>query len=121
MDEYQAALDFTFAALAHPTRRRLLELLAHEDRCVTGLAAEFDASLNVISRHIQSLERAGLVRRSRGGRVHHLRFDATPLAAASEVVEHYRALWSKQLDHLGTYLDKMAKEETRNTRHGKSR
>jgi DNA-binding transcriptional ArsR family regulator len=121
MDEYPATIDRTFAALSHPTRRRLLELLAQSDRCVTELAAKFDASLNVVSRHIKSLERAGLVQRSRGGRVHHLRFDATPLAEASAVVEHYRALWSNQLDQLGLYLDKMAKEETKNSRRERSR
>lgn len=121
MDEYPTRIDFTFAALAHPTRRRLLELLTQGDRRVTDLATEFNSSLNVVSRHIQSLERAGLVRRSRSGRVHQLRFEPAPLVEAADVVEHYRAMWSKQLDRLGMYLDEMAKEETTPKRHGRIR
>ena len=93
MDEYPEPIDFTFAALAHPTRRRILDLLARGDRRVTDLAAEFDSSLNVVSRHIKSLERAGLVRRTQSGRVHQLRFDAAPLTEVTAMVEHYRALW----------------------------
>lgn len=121
MDEYPSAIDFTFAALAHPTRRRILQLLEKGECCVTDLAEEFSSSLNVVSRHIQSLERAGLVERNREGRVHCLRMNAAPLAEASSFVERYRARWERQFDQLGAYLDKMAKEETKKPRHGKSR
>jgi len=120
MDEYPSSIDFTFSALAHPTRRRILDLLAHGERRVTDLAAEFDSSLNVVSRHIKSLERAGLVRRTQSGRVHQLRFDAAPLAEAGAMVEHYRAVWSKQLDRLGTYLNEMAAEETSRKHRGRT-
>jgi len=121
MDEYPSEIDFTFAALAHPTRRRILRLLEKGECCVTDLAEEFSSSLNVVSRHIQSLERAGLVERYRDGRVHRLRMNAAPLAEASSFVERYRARWERQFDQLGAYLDKMAREETKKPRHGKSR
>lgn len=121
MDEYPSAIDFTFAALAHPTRRRILHLLEKSDCCVTDLAEEFSSSLNVVSRHIQSLERAGLVERNRDGRVHQLRMNAGPLAEAASFVERYRHRWERQFDQLGAYLDNMATEETKKPRHGKSR
>jgi DNA-binding transcriptional ArsR family regulator len=117
MDEYQPTiLDHTFSALSHPARRRILELLASDEICVTDLAANFDCSLNVVSKHIQSLERAGLVRRSREGRVHRLRLEPTPLAAASAFIERYRDRWERQFDRLAKYLDKVAMEEERSAR-----
>ncbi|HKB89203.1 MAG TPA: metalloregulator ArsR/SmtB family transcription factor [Opitutaceae bacterium] len=121
MNDYPSTIDYTFAALAHPTRRRILELLSKGESCVTDLADKFPSSLNVVSEHIRSLERAGLVQRSRDGRVHRLRFNAAPLAKAASFVERYRAEWEHQLDQLGAYLDEMAHEEKKPSRHGKSR
>lgn len=118
MDEYPTAIDLTFAALAHPTRRRILQLLEKDECCVTDLAQEFPSSLNVVSKHIQSLERAGLVERSKQGRVHRLRMNAAPLAEASAFVDHYRTYWQRRFGQLGEYLNKMAKEEAKNTRRG---
>lgn len=118
MDEYSTAIDLTFAALAHPTRRRILQLLENGECCVTDLAEEFPSSLNVVSKHIQSLERAGLVERSKQGRVHRLRMNAAPLAEASAFVDHYRRYWQRRFGQLGNYLNKMAKEEAKNTRRG---
>lgn len=111
MGECLTALDYTFSALAHPTRRGMLELLAREPVRVTDLAAQFDCSLNVASKHILNLERAGLVRREQKGREHWLRLDATPLSEASEFMQRYRILWERQLDRLGAYLDKMAGQQ----------
>ena len=113
MDEYPSAVDFTFAALAHPTRRRILLTLENGECSVTELAENFSCSLNVVSRHIQSLERAGLVERSRQGRVHRLRLDAAPMADAASFIDRYRRLWGKQFDQLAGYLDRMAAVEKR--------
>jgi DNA-binding transcriptional ArsR family regulator len=112
MDEYSPSLlDHTFSALAHPARRRILELLSSDDVCVTDLAANFDCSLNVVSKHLLSLERAGLVRRSREGRVHRFQLETAPLAEASAFIERYRERWERQFDRLAGYLDKVAAEE----------
>ena len=113
MDEDSSALDLTFAALAHQTRRRMIEELAVEDVRVTDLAARFDCSLNVASKHILSLERAGLVSRERQGREHRLHLEAAPLVEASAFIDRYRRRWEKQFDQLGSYLDKMAAAERR--------
>jgi DNA-binding transcriptional ArsR family regulator len=108
MDEQLSTLDHTFSALAHPTRRSMLEALVGEPIRVTDLAAQFDCSLNVASKHILSLERAGLVKREQKGREHWLRLEAAPLSDAAAFVQRYRRFWEKQMDRLGTYLDTMA-------------
>jgi DNA-binding transcriptional ArsR family regulator len=112
MDEYSSDLDETFSALAHPTRRQMLEVLVRERVRVTDLAAQFDCSLNVASKHILSLERAGLIKREHVGREHWLVLDARPLSEAAAFVERYRERWESKLDRLATYLDAMAEEET---------
>ncbi len=121
MDEYPTAIDFTFTALAHPTRRRILQLLEKGERRVTDLAQEFSSSLNVVSKHIQTLERARLVQRERDGRIHRLKLSPAPLADAAAFVERYRARWEHQFDQLGSFLDKLAEQEGERPPHAKSR
>jgi DNA-binding transcriptional ArsR family regulator len=116
MDEYSPALDNTFSALAHPTRRRMLDLLAAGEMCVTDLAGRFPSALNVASKHIMSLERAGLVKRRREGRVHHLEMNATPLAEAAAFIERYRERWERQFDRLARYLDELQDKQTNNAK-----
>jgi DNA-binding transcriptional ArsR family regulator len=108
MDEY-SALDLVFSALAHPTRRRMLDLLAVRDLCVTELADHFPGALNVVSKHIKSLERAGLVSRHHQGRVHRLALRAAPLAEAEEFIGRYRARWERKLDRLENYMNELSK------------
>src|SRR5216110_967582 len=85
-----AALNRTFAALADPTRRRILAQLAQGDRCVTRLARPYAMSLPAISKHLRVLEKAGLLRRRRYGRVHEMQLEAKPLKQAAQWVEEYR-------------------------------
>jgi len=117
MGEYSNRLDDVFSALAHPTRRKMLELLASKDWCVTELAEEFPGSLNVASKHVKSLERAGLVSRKCQGRVHHLKMNPAPLAGASEFINRYRKRWERQLDRLATYMDELEKSSNEKSKH----
>ena len=89
----------------------MLALLAMSDRRVTDLAADFDCSLNVVSKHIQVMERAGLVRREQSGRVHQIHLEAAPLREAAAFIQRYRKRWEGKLDRLAGYLDQMAEEE----------
>ena len=102
-------LDRTFAALADPTRRRILAHLAHGDRRVTDLARPHDMSLPAVSKHLRVLENAGLLRRRRHGRVHEMQLDAKPLKKAAQWVEEYRKFWEGSLDRLAAYLEKTNK------------
>jgi len=102
-------LNRTFAALADPTRRRILAHLARGDRCVTDLARPHAMSLPAVSKHLRVLEKAGLLRRRRYGRVHQLKLAAKPLQAAAQWVEEYRKFWEGSLDRLAAYLEKTDK------------
>ena len=99
-------LNRTFAALADPTRRRILAHLARGDRRVTDLARPHAMSLPAVSKHLRVLEKARLLRRRRYGRVHEIRLDAKPLKQAAEWVEEYRKFWEASLDRLADYLEK---------------
>ena len=116
MGEYDDKLDGVFSALAHPTRRKMVELLATRDLCVTELADSFPGALNVVSKHVKYLESAGLVKRQRQGRVHHLKLQAAPLADASEFIERYRKRWERQLDRLGNYLNELEGKQKGNAK-----
>jgi DNA-binding transcriptional ArsR family regulator len=103
-------LNHTFAALADPTRRRILAHLARGDRCVTDLAQPHAMSLPAVSKHLRVLEKAGLLRRRRYGRVHEMQLDAKPLKEAAQWVEKYRKFWEGSLDRLAEYLEKTNKQ-----------
>src|SRR3984893_1597462 len=97
-------LDRTFAALADPTRRRILHQLSRGHRCVTDLAKPYRMSLPAVSKHLRVLERAGLIRRQRRGRVHQLKLEAKPMQNAQQWIEEYRRFWEQNLDRLEDYL-----------------
>src|ERR1043165_4237212 len=94
----EAKLDRTFGALSDCTRRAILARLARSEATVGELAEPFRVSRPAISKHLRVLERAGLVRRSRDGRVSRCALDADALRVAAEWMERYRAFWSNQLE-----------------------
>lgn len=97
-------LDAVFASLADPTRRTLLQRLGDGPLSVGELAAPLAMSLAAASKHIQVLERAGLIRREVQGRVHLCRLDARPLHAGLEWIRHYQQFWERSLDALAEQL-----------------
>src|SRR5512138_644614 len=112
MVEYQSkVLDQTFGALADPTRRRILAQLAKGEECVTNLARPHAMSLAAVSKHLIVLEKAGLVKRRRDGRVHSLALEAKPMQEAREWLERYRKFWEANLDQFENYLDQLKDKE----------
>ena len=105
-----ASLNRTFAALADPTRRRILSHLARGEQRVTQLARPHAMSLPAVSKHLRVLEKAGLLRRRRYGRVHERQLDAKPLKQAAQWVEEYRKFWEGSLDRLAAYLEKTGEQ-----------
>ena len=105
-----AQLDLTFGALADATRRAIVARLSEGEATVGELAEPFDISRPAISKHLRVLERAGLVLRSRDGRVSRCRFDGRAMGNAAQWVQQYRDFWEGQLDALTQYLT----EETSN-------
>ena len=104
-------LSLTFAALADPTRRKILAMLAEGDRTVTQLAESFEITQPAISKHLRVLERAGLIERGREAQWRPARLQAAPLKEASAWVEQYRQNWEESFDRLKAYLQNMQSEQ----------
>ena len=100
-------LDFTFAALADPTRRAILARLSDGEASVMELAEPFAMSQPAISKHIKVLERAGLVSRGRDAQRRPCRLEAKPLAEATDWLENYRRHWEGQFQRLDSLLAAM--------------
>jgi DNA-binding transcriptional ArsR family regulator len=112
MVNYQTSdIGEVFSALADPTRRAILEHLAKGSASPAGFADIHGVSRPAISRHLRVLERAGLLRRERRGRVHELSLDPKPLEDINRWIEFHRAFWDRQLDSLERYLNRMHKPE----------
>jgi DNA-binding transcriptional ArsR family regulator len=113
------SLDATFAALADPTRRAILERLAKGEASVTELAEPFAMSQPAISKHLKVLERAGLISRGRDAQRRPRRIEARPLAEATEWLGGYRKLWEANFRRLDALLEEM--RHTDKTRAPKKR
>jgi len=97
-------LDTVFHALGDATRRHMLHELANGERTVSELASPFAMSLAAASKHIKTLENAGLIRRQVRGRTHVCRLEAGPLAEAQQWLKHYERFWNERLDVLDQLL-----------------
>jgi DNA-binding transcriptional ArsR family regulator len=104
-------LDATFAALADPTRRAIVERLAQGDATVLELAAPFQISLPAISRHLKVLEHAGLISRGRDAQRRPCRLRAEALREVTQWTEHTRRAWEERFDRLGDYLRELQARE----------
>jgi DNA-binding transcriptional ArsR family regulator len=97
-------LDAVFAALADPTRRRVVAALAAGSRPVSELARPFSMSLPGFMKHLVILEEAGLIRREKEGRVVSCTLSAEPMKRASDWLDRTREFWEKRLDALARFL-----------------
>ena len=105
---YDDQLSRVFRALSDPTRRAILERLTSGQCTVGDLAEPFEMSLPAVSKHLNVLQNAGLLKRRRDGRIQRCQLDPVPLRAAADWIEHYRAFWEEQLDQLERYLRETA-------------
>lgn len=109
-------LDAVFRALGDSTRRAMLRSLALGERTVGELAAPHRMSLAAASKHVKTLERAGLVHRTVEGRTHRCRLEAKRLAEAQEWIRFYERFWTERFDALEALLleeDKASKKKGR--------
>ena len=97
-------LSATFAALADPTRRAILQRLAAGETTVKELAAPFAMSPPAVSKHLRVLQRAGLISQGRVAQQRPCRLEAQPLREVAAWVTQYRQFWDTQLDQLDLYL-----------------
>ena len=97
-------LSNVFDAIAHPSRRAILDRLTRGPARVTEIAEPFDMSLNAVSKHLKVLEGAGLIRREVLGREHYIEFRGEPLRLVSTWVHEYEHFWTQRLDRLEAHF-----------------
>lgn len=111
MVHYLPDLDATFAALADPTRRGILERLGQGEASITELAELFEMTLTGLKKHVQILEEAGLVVTEKVGRVRVCRLGPRRLEAESAWIERYRQMLEGRMDRLAAFLEKTKGDE----------
>jgi len=100
MVDDRVVMDAVFHALASQPRRDMLTRLSAGSLTVGQLAAPLDMSLAAAAKHVQVLERAGLIHRTIDGRRHVCRLEPGPLASAHTWLAFYQRYWSERLDAL---------------------
>jgi len=106
-------LDRTFAALADPTRRAILARLTSGEATVTELMQPFAISQPAISKHLQVLEKAGLISRGRDAQRRPRRLEAGPLAEADKWLERYRQIWEGSFERLDDLLGELTAKDSK--------
>lgn len=105
MSEAEAVLDRTFHALADPSRRSIIIRLSRGSASVSELAAPLTMSLPAVVQHLDVLQRSGLVRSEKVGRVRTCRLEPAPMLTVQAWIGEHRATWEARLDGLGDVLD----------------
>jgi len=95
-----------FQAIADPTRREIIGLLANQQLNLNSIADNFDISRPAVSKHIKILTQCGLVTIKQDGRDRYCKANFGKLNEVSDWVEQYRKFWNNKLDALGDFLDK---------------
>lgn len=98
-------VDRVFHALGDPTRRAMIDKLSEGPISVSKLARPLDITLAAVVQHLQILEKSGLVRTEKLGRVRTCRMEPRGLSLAERWIHNRRSLWEKRLDRLGAFLE----------------
>jgi DNA-binding transcriptional ArsR family regulator len=101
-----AAEDTTYGAIAHPVRRRILDLLVEDDMPVHALAQQFEMSRPAVSQHLKVLLDSGLVSEQRHGRERRYRLAPDGLRTVRDWIAHYERFWDDRFERLRHHLDK---------------
>lgn len=107
-----------FQAIADPTRREIINLLAHQSLNLNSVADQFDVSRPAISKHIKILTECGLVVIKQQGRERYCEAKLDKLNAVSDWVEQYRKFWTTKLDSLERYLEEL---QSKNRKQGRKK
>lgn len=105
-------LDHSFAALSDATRRGIIHQLGQADASITSLAVKFQMTLTGMKKHVQVLERAGLVVTQKVGRVRTCTLGRHGLKAEAEWIEAYRMLFEARFEELDEIISEMKQEES---------
>lgn len=110
-----------FQAIADPTRREIISMIASQSLNLNSVAEKFDISRPAISKHIKILTECGLITINQKGRERHCKANLKKLNEVSEWVEQYRKFWNQKLDALENYLEELQAEtkKTKTRKHAK--
>lgn len=97
-------LSLTFAALAHPARRAILARLCRGQMSVRDLAKPLKISAPAMTKHLKSLERGGLIRRTRNAQWRPCQLEVAPMKKVTSWIEEIQAMTEQHLDRLEAYL-----------------
>lgn len=100
-----------FQAIADPTRREIINMLAHKSLNLNSVAENFNVSRPAISKHIKILTECGLIVIKQQGRERHCEAQLAKLNEVSDWVEKYRQFWESKLDALEVYLNELQAKE----------
>jgi len=104
-----------FQAIADPTRRQIINMIAHQSLNLNSVAEKFHISRPAISKHIKILTECGLIVINQKGRERHCEARLNKLNEVSEWIEQYRKFWEQKLDALEIYLDEL--QTKKNKKH----
>ena len=102
-----------FQAIADPTRRQIIHMIASKPLHLNLVAEKFDVSRPAISKHIKILTECGLVTIKQQGRHRYCEATLDKLNEVSDWVEQYRKFWTQKLDALENYLEELQRKEKR--------
>ena len=112
MVQYSSShFDASFAALADPTRRGVLDQLGRADASITDLADKFHMTLTGMKKHVGVLEQAGLVSTKKVGRVRTCKLGPRQLEEEAAWIERYRQLWAARFDELDKVVEELKQRE----------
>lgn len=103
-------MDAVFSALADPIRRGMVTRLTRGPATVGELGEPYPITKPAVTRHVRVLERAGLVRRRRDGRIHRCTLRPEPLSEAERWLERHRRFWEGTLDRLARFVEDIQPE-----------
>lgn len=108
-----------FQAIADPTRREIINLIAHQSLNLNAVAENFDVSRPAISKHIKILTECGLIVIRQEGRERYCDAQLDKLSEVSDWVKEYRKFWNTKLDSLENYLNELQAKNKKNVKRKK--
>lgn len=119
MVEQTYNLDAVFSSLSDPTRRDIIKRISQGGMNISDIAKRYTFSFAGIAKHLEVLERAGLVKKTRRGKEQIVSIEPLALVAAHDFFEDYKQLWEQRLDSLGEFLQSTSqqKEEHASRQH----
>jgi DNA-binding transcriptional ArsR family regulator len=110
-----------FQAIADPTRREIIRMIATQTLNLNSVAEKFDISRPAISKHIKILTECGLITINQKGRERHCEANLRKLNEVSQWVEQYKQFWTQKLDALENYLEELQSENKKTLKTTKTR